>query len=205
MPRRLRRSAGCHVFHVLNRSIQGLRLFGTPADYRALLSVLLEVVERFRVRVFAYALMPNHWHLVLWVTDHEELSRSMHWLGTTHAQRWRAVKGSSGRGAVYQGRFKAIAVQCDSHFLRVCRYVERNPLRARLVARAEDWPWSSASPEAMAAGSPPLADWPVARPEPWLDELNQPEPAKELRELRLCVVKGAPFGFENDRGFGAES
>jgi putative transposase len=203
MPRRVRHPGECRFFHALNRAIQGLALFETSADYEMWLGLVREAAERFRVRLLAYALMPNHWHLVLWCADHEALSRFMHWLGTTHAQRWRASKRSRGLGAVYQGRFKSIAVQCDGHLLRVCRYVERNPLRARMVARAEDWPWSSASPKARAEGRPTLADWPFARPEPWLDVLNQPEPPKELQELRRCVATGMPFGFDDGRRFSA--
>jgi putative transposase len=124
----------------------------------------------------------------------ERLSGSMHWLGTTHAQRWRAARNLRGRGAVYQGRFKSVAVATDRHFLIVCRHVERNPLRARLVARAEDWPWSSASATAVGTGRPLLTAWPIDRPEPWLDMLNQSEPPKDLDALRRCVRRGVPFG-----------
>ena len=198
MPRRANCPRDCHVFHVLNRSIQGLVPFGTTADYEAFLSLLREVGERYPIRYFAYALMPNHWHLVLECPDIECLSGSMHWLGTTHAQRWRAAKNLRGRGAVYQGRFKSVAVATDRHFLVACRYAERNPLRARMVARAEDWPWSSASVTAVATCRPPLTPWPVERPEPWLDLLNQPERPRDLRAIRLCVKRGVPFGLPNE-------
>ncbi len=95
-----------------------------------------------RVAVFAYCLMPNHWHLVASPTAPGALSIFMHRLTTTHARLWHRARGSAGEGAVYQGRFSAIPIQCDRHFLIVCRYVERNALRASLVSRAEDWPWS---------------------------------------------------------------
>ncbi len=186
------------MFHVLNRGIQGLVPFETAADYEGFLSLLRDACARFSVRLFAYAVMPNHWHQMLGCPRIECLSGMMHWLGTTHAQRWRAARNLRGRGAVYQGRFKSIAVATDRHFLIACRYVERNPLRARLVARAEDWEWSSASPLARREGRPPLAEWPVARPEPWLDVLNQPEPPKDLRAIRLCVRRGVPFGLPSD-------
>lgn len=58
-------------------------------------------------------------------------------------QRWHAHHHTAGAGHVCQGRFKSLPVQSDGHFLRVARYVERNPLRANLVSRAEQWPWSS--------------------------------------------------------------
>jgi putative transposase len=198
MPRRNNCPPDCRVFHVLNRGIQGLVPFETSAECQAFLSLLREAGERYSVRLFAYTLMPNHWHLLLECSDGGRPSGFMHWLGTTHAQRWRAARNLRGRGAVYQGRFKSVAVATDRHFLIVCRYVERNPLRARLVARAEDWPWSSASPNAVADGRPPLAAWPIGRPEPWLDILNQPEPPSDLCEVRLCVRRGVPFGLPCD-------
>ena len=65
------------------------------------------------------------------------------WLTLTHTQRWHAHHHTTGTGHLYQGRFKSFPVQSDEHFLTVCRYVERNALRANLVKRAEDWLWNS--------------------------------------------------------------
>ena len=87
--------------------------------------------------------MPNHWHLVLWPRQDRDLSRFMGWLTLTHTQRWHAHRGTGGTGHVYQARFKSFPVQADEHFLTVCRYVERNALRAKLVKRAADWRWCS--------------------------------------------------------------
>src|SRR5580658_3294321 len=87
--------------------------------------------------------MPNHWHLVLKPHEDRELSLFVGWLTLTHTQRWHAHRRDAGSGHVYQGRFKSFPVQADRHFLTVARYVERNPLRANLVASAADWRWSS--------------------------------------------------------------
>jgi putative transposase len=87
-------------------------------------------------------------------------------------------------------------VQADEHFLTVCRYVERNPLRAGLVERVEDWRWSSLwrrrqkDRKAQAI----LSDWPVDRPGNWLARVNAAETAAELEQLRLSVGRGRPFG-----------
>jgi putative transposase len=182
------------VFHVFNRAIEGHVLFEQDGDYLLWLSVVRQAADRFGMRILAYAAMPNQWHLVLWPPNDTALSLFMHWLTTTHARRWRGARGSTGRGAIYQGRFKAVAVQQNAHFLRACRYVERNPLRARLVGRVEDWEWGSASPRARDEGRPPLAEWPVARPATWLDLLNLPEPRRELAEIRDVIRRGLPFG-----------
>jgi putative transposase len=181
------------VFHAFNRAIQGLVLFQGPADYDAFLRILKDVTDRIAVRLLAYVLMPTHWHFVLWPSEDGALSRFMHVLCSTHVQRWRLAKGSVGRGAVYQGRFKAVVVQT------VCRYVERNPVRARLVERAEAWPWSSASPSAYAAGRPSLSPWPLEKPEDWLQLLNLPEPPTALRDVRAAIRRGLPFGTDDWR------
>ena len=96
------------------------------------------------MRILAYCLMPNHWHFLLWPEWDDELSEFMHQMTTTHVRRWHKAHHSEGAGHVYQGPFKSFPVEDDDHLYTVCRYVERNPVRAGLVGRAEDWVWSSA-------------------------------------------------------------
>lgn len=195
VPRRPRTSTAGLVFHVLNRAAKRAVLFEDSGDYAAFEQVLEEAVGRERVAIFAYSLMPNHWHLLLSPQADGALSRFMHWLTTTHARRWQTAHDTDGQGAVYQGRFKAIPVANDHHFLWVCRYVERNPLRASLVPRAEDWPWSSLR---YAEGIRPkwLSTWPVTRPADWASHVNTPQTRAELENFRDAMRKGEPFGEE---------
>jgi len=125
------------------------------------------------MRIIAYCLMMNHWHLLLWPDDDRGLSRFLHWVTTTHACRHRWQTGTQGQGALYQSRFTAVAVQDLLHFLRVCRYIERNPVAANLVQRAEDWPWSSAAQRAGAPPNLPMDDGPLPLPIEWLAIVNQ--------------------------------
>ncbi len=192
MPKRPRCGAGL-VFHVINRGVRRSVLFDGPGDYAAFLRILSESADRVPTRLLAYALMPNHWHLVLWPHRDDELTRYVGWATLTHACRWQCVHGTRGTGPVYQGRFKAIPVENDHHFLTVCRYVERNPLRAGLVSRAEDWPWSSAATR-PAGTRPALEPWPVPRPPGWLDIINESEPADSLERVQRAVSLSAPFG-----------
>lgn len=194
MPRRPRVSTGQFVFHVLNRAVQGVTLFETAADNELFVDLFAEAARRVPIRILAFVIMPNHWHLVLWPLTDYSLSPFMKWLTGTHAMKWRATRGSQGRGAVYQGRFKAIAVQHDAHFLTLCRYVERNPVRARLVARAENWRWSSAAPANSSARWPVMSAWPVSKPEDWSDRLNVPESSRSLRGVREAIRAGRHFG-----------
>src|SRR5215831_2648062 len=143
MARRTRCSDAGYVYHVLNRAVGRAMLFAKSADYAAFEQVLRQAHQRSGMRLLAYAALPNHWHLVVWPAEDGALSTYAQWLTVTHVRRWHAHYHSEGTGPVYQGRFKSFPVQVDDHFLTVCRYVERNPLRANLVKRAEDWHWSN--------------------------------------------------------------
>jgi putative transposase len=158
------------VFHVLNRGNERRTIFESEGDYLAFLRVMCETVEAVPMRILAWCLMPNHWHLLLWPKEDGELGRFMQRLTTTHVRRWRLHRHSVGYGHLYQGTYKSFPVESDEHFYTVCRYVERNALRAKLVKRAEQWPWSSlghSSHPAAAGESPPPAAWPVPRSRLW--------------------------------------
>jgi putative transposase len=143
MGRALRAAVGGLIYQVLNRSNGRWPLFDKPGDYEAFERVLAEAQQEHPVALLAYCVLPNHWHLVLAPEADGDLSRFVGWLTLTHTQRWHAHRHTAGNGHLYQGRFKSFAIQADEHFLTVCRYVERNPLRAQLVSRAEHWRWSS--------------------------------------------------------------
>src|SRR5947207_1789792 len=143
MPRRPRVAPGGYVYHALNRAVARLPLFQNNGDYEAFERVVDEALARHPIRLLAYCLMPNHWHFVLWPEKDGELTAFLRWLTHTHTQRWHAHYHTAGTGHLYQGRFKSFPIEEDDHLLTVCRYVERNALRAGLVRRAEDWRWSS--------------------------------------------------------------
>jgi putative transposase len=186
------------VYHVLNRAAGRGQLFDQEPDYAAFERVLAEAVKRTPTRVICYCLMPSHWHMVLWPRADDELSEFMRWLTVTHTQRWHAHRRTAGTGPVYQGRFKSFPIQQDHHFLRVCRYVERNALRAALVRRAEEWRWCSLWRRRNEADGEsfllPAAAWPVDPPRDWTAVVNRPEDGEELQALRRCAQRGAPFG-----------
>ena len=193
MPRRPRHATAGLVFHVMNRAARRLPLFEGAEDYAAFLRVVREAQDRTPLRLLCYVLMPNHWHLVVWPSHDDDLPRFMGWLTGTHSRRWHLHRRCVGSGTIYQGRYKAIAVKDDHHFLVVCRYVERNPVKARLVASAADWPWSSAS--VLAGPSRPRLDaWPVRRPEHWRDYVDRGESPGEFEPLRRAIRSSAPFG-----------
>ena len=143
MPRHARQAPGGLVYHVLNRANGKLRLFKKPEDFEAFNRVLIEAHKRVPIRILDWCLMPNHWHLVLWPEKDGELTSFMRWLTLTHTQRWKHAHSAVGHGHLYQDRFKSFPIEQDTHLLNVLRYVERNPVRAKQVARAELWRWGS--------------------------------------------------------------
>jgi putative transposase len=193
MPRRLRCAQAGFVYHVLNRAAGRATLFRKDGDYAAFLDVLRQARHRKPIRLLAYCLMPTHWHLVLWPYHDDDLSSFMHWLTLTHSMRWHTHYHTAGTGPLYQGRFRSFPVQEDDHLLTVLRYVERNPLRANLVKRAQDWPWSSLHLRGT-AGRDLLDEGPVPLPANWKRHVNMPLTEVELEALRRSVSRGNPFG-----------
>ncbi|MFH1098382.1 MAG: transposase [Candidatus Uhrbacteria bacterium] len=191
--------AGGVVYHVLNRANDRRRIFQTAGDYIAFLDTFVEAQRLYPdILCFAFCVMPNHWHLVLRPEHEGELTDFLHWMTTTHAKRWRAFHRSEGHGHLYQGRFKSFPVQDDGHFLTVCRYVERNSLRAQLVERAELWRWSSVGyrTQGIHGLQSPIAlhEWPVRRPHDGLQWINRPLAPAEIETVRHAVQHGRPFG-----------
>lgn len=184
------------MYHVLNRANARQTIFDGDGDYLAFEQALAEAQERISMRILAWCLMPNHWHLVLWPYGDRELSDFMRLVTLRHTHRWHAYHGTAGSGHLYQGRFKSFVVQDDSHFLAVCRYVERNALRATLVERAEDWRWGSLWRERHRDlnRAPQIHEWPVARPHDWMELVNRAETPAELQSVRQCIERGTPFG-----------
>jgi putative transposase len=168
MARTRREVSGGHFYHVLNRGVRRSTLFATDEDYEEFQHLMARAAERVPMRLMAYTLMPNHWHLVLWPEHDGAISAYIKWLAGTHACNFNARHKHV--GAVYQRRFTSVPVRDDVHLLTVLRYVEANPVRAALVSRAEWWRWSSVTWPAI----PRLTPSPVRRPPQWLDLLADP-------------------------------
>ena len=194
MPRTARASQANYCYHVLNRGNACAQVFHKPADYASFVGLIDEACQRRPMRVLAYCLMPNHFHLVLWPLADGDLSTWMQWLMTSHVRRHHRHYHSSGH--VWQGRFKAFPIEEDDHLRVVLRYVERNPLRAGLVGRAEDWEWSSLPATDRPARPAWLDPGPAPRGEGWVEEVNRVADDGELARIRRSGDRGAPFGSE---------
>jgi putative transposase len=193
MPRTARAIEADCCYHVLNRGNKKARIFHTAEDYAQFQLLISRAQERHELPILAACLMPNHIHLVVQPRGASDLAKWMHWVFTTHV-RWHHAKYES-TGRLWQGRFKAFAIQSDHHLLTVMRYVERNALRANLVERAEDWQWGSLAWR-RSRGGLELAQPPAPLPSYWRQLVNEPQSAAEIAELRTCVNRQRPFGAE---------
>lgn len=140
MPRPHRFDEPHGFYHVTQRGMDGLVLFGSDDDRMSFLSLVSRVAAREKWRCFAYCLMTTHYHLVLQIGD-ERMARGMQWLSGTYARRFNERRAR--HGFVFGGRYRLTAINDEEHLWEACRYVELNPVRAGLCAREEDWLWSS--------------------------------------------------------------
>ena len=194
MARPHRSTPAGYCYHVLNRGNARQRVFHKDADYAAFLGLFDEAQERCPMRVLAYCLMPNHFHLVLWPREDGDVSRWMQWIQTTHVRRYHQHYRTCGH--VWQGRFKAFPIQEDEHLLSVLRYVERNPLRAGLTAEVDGWVWCSLVLRRKRQKPAWYAEGPVPRGRNWRAHVAAPQTEAELIAVRRCIERSAPFGAE---------
>jgi putative transposase len=183
MPRAPRGWTEDVVFHVVNRGNDRRALFDGPDDYDAFVGLMFRARVRVDMRVLAYCLMPNHWHLVLWPREQLDLGRFVGWISQVHAQRRRVRAGTIGHGHMYQDRYRSFRVDGDDHFLTVCRYVERNALAAKRVARAEDWRWSSLRLRLDGDADGLLSPWRTEMPADWTSLVNSERDAPRLEDV----------------------
>jgi putative transposase len=184
--------------HVVQRGNDRRRCFFEDVDFRFYLRALSEAAVRYRVLVHAYVLMTNHVHLLLTPLVAGGVSRVMQSLGSRYVKRVNARLGRA--GTLWESRYKACLVEHDAYVLAVCRYIDLNPLRAAMVARPEDYAWSSY------AGLAELRPDRIITPHSALEQLGNPRGTRyvdwcahgsnseELERLREATARGTPFG-----------
>jgi putative transposase len=190
MPRIARQLQQGYCYHVLNRGNAKATLYWDDFDYLAFIKILAGMRAGYALRLLAYCVMPNHFHLVLQGDESGSMSDAMQWAQTSYAARFRAKYKSTGH--VFQGRFKSFPIQQNGHLLTVMRYVERNPVRANLVDTALDWRWSSCRWRGRLNAM--VDESPVPLGHDWAAYVDAPQTSVELAALRRSISRGAPFG-----------
>jgi putative transposase len=201
MPRLLRAIDDGLVYHVINRGNNRQNVFHKPADFEAFLAALAELKERKPFELYGYCLLHHHFHLLLRPTGDSTISRIMQSLLISHTHRYHSQYCSGGH--VWRGRFKRPVVQNDGHRLRVLRYIEAHPLRAGLVKRADDYPWSSYPAHGRGKSNELLDSLSVydqlsplakVRQRKWSRWVHQHREEATLQATRRCCATGLPYG-----------
>lgn len=170
MPR-TRNTAATGFYHVSNRSADLAPLFERPEDYRAFLEILRQGLDRYRSPLISYCVLENHWHLLIGPVGKSRLSRTMHWVTTTHERSLRQ-RGARKAGPVYEPHFISTPLHDLSALVPMSRYVERNAKSAGLVELAEDWPWSSLCQRVRGPRLIPITSAAFLASRSWLDYVN---------------------------------
>ena len=192
MPRVKRGLSDGLIYHVLNRGNGKEEIFHKEKDFWAFIELIKQAKKRHPIDIFAYCLMPNHFHLVVRPFQANYLSKWMQWLMTSHVRRYHRHYKTTGH--IWQGRFKSFIIQKDEHLLTVLRYVERNPVRARLVFSARDWRWSSHRERISKELEKVIDNIPISLPYEWNKYVDEPLTEIELEKLRQSLIRQSPFG-----------
>jgi REP element-mobilizing transposase RayT len=145
-------------YHILSRGNERRNIFSDNDDRVSFLETLGKMSDRFEVEVYAYVLMDNHYHLLL-KTNKPNISKSMQWFGTTYTRQYNIKHKRNGH--LFQGRFKNFLIENDEYLMLLSCYIHRNPLRAGIVKRLADYPWSSYPIYAYGKKSP---EWLLTKP-----------------------------------------
>ena len=189
--------------HIIQRGNNRQATFFAEEDYRSYLDWLLDAVKKYDCRIYAYVLMTNHVHLLASAQRPYDLSRMMQHLGRRFVRYVNHVYRRS--GTLWEGRFKASLVDTETYFLRCCRYIECNPLRAQMVVHPGDYRWSSyrfhahGAPDKLLSTHEQyerLGGTPEERQRAYQELFRVELDAKDLGEIRDTVSRGWPLGGE---------
>lgn len=201
MPRRTRFDLADVPQHIIQRGNSRNTTFFTEDDYRFYADRLHDAARKYDCSIYAYVLMPNHVHLLASARRSYGLSLMMQYVGRYFVRHINRLYRRS--GTLWEGRFRASPVDADTYFLRCCRYIECNPVRAGIVRAPENYPWSSYPCHAY--GAPDqlvttheqydrLGRTPERRQQAYLELFRSELGVDDLAEIRNTVNGGWPLG-----------
>lgn len=189
--------------HVIQTGNNDQLIFHATEDYQSFLDWLRAAAKQYKVAIHAYALMPNHLHLLVTPADADGLGQMMQWLGRYYVPYFNQKYQRS--GTLWNGRYKTSLIDAEQYFMDCCRYIEFNPVRNGMVARAQDYPWSSYGHHAGLRADKLIIDhakfWelgntPFEREAAYLALSEPPLSAAEVAHISQALLKGWPLGSE---------
>ena len=185
MPRISRGLADGEIYHVINRGNKRAEVFHEREDYERFITLLQEAKKICDVKIYAFVLMPNHFHLVVEPNKAEDLSKFMQWLLTSYVRFYNKTYKTSGH--LWQGRYKSFIVQKDNYLLTLLNYVEQNPQRANL----KEWEFVSSEYK----DSILMDQLPIDIPDEWDDFVGM----LEKERIEKSIERQSPYGEDNWR------
>jgi putative transposase len=201
MARLPRLAVAGHVHHVLQRGNNRQSVFVDAEDYQRMLTLLGECATQEKVALHAYVLMPNHFHLLATPSTAQGLSKMMQAVGRRYVQYFN--KRHQRSGTLWEGRYRATLLQPERHLLNNMVFIDLNPVRAGLAARAVDYRWSShghyVGHHVDKLLSPHARNWqlgntPFEREARYAELVNHGLTSRQQAELVEAVIKGWPLG-----------
>ncbi len=187
MPRIPRGLAGGEVYHIINRGNRKNEVFHEARDCEIFTTLMQRAKKMTAIKLYAYALMPNHFHFIIKPTKTEDLSKYMQWLLTSYVRYYNKTYQTSGH--LWQGRYKSFIVQKDYYLLNLYKYVIQNPKRAKL----KNWSYVSEHHQ----DNELIDSLPIDLPENWLDDKNQKISNVQKKEIESSIKRQSPYGEEN--------
>jgi len=201
MARQARLALAGYPHHLMLRGNNRGRIFEDDADHRRYRELLRDASRAYNIAIHAYALMPNHVHLLVTPRQGERLSRFMQALGRNYVGWFNQRHGRT--GTLWEGRFRSSVVEAEAWLLACIRYIELNPVRAQLAASAAEYPWSSAGHHLGRGADALVTDhalyWalgntPFEREARYRAFLEEATGAADLVRLNASLTKGRPLG-----------
>ncbi len=193
MPRTARILVDQGYYHIVTRGIERRKLFHCPQDFKAFRGIIRENLKNFKIDILNYCFMSNHIHLLIQVQISSDLAKFMKSILQVYANRFRRKYKSV--GYVYQNRYKSKLIDSGAYLLECSRYIERNPLRAKLVTDLSNYPWSSFSYYAMGK-----EDDIITLANPMYLELGESTPARQ-EAYKKYICQERPYDLIVDKAF----
>ncbi len=194
MPRVSRIVVEDHPHHITQRGNYKQIIFAGEKDYKFYLERLNEYTNKYKLSILAYCLMPNHVHFVAIPVEKDSLAKTFNACHMRYAHYFNKIKHLIGH--LWQGRFYSCVLD-EKHLYSAIRYVENNPVRAKLVNKAWEWKWSSARDHVLKEGKSILAladAGKLIEITDWKAYLTQEEDKEEIKEIRAKTLTGRPLG-----------
>ena len=184
MPRKVRELMDLGIYHVVGRGNNRQKLYRDSVDYEQKLKFLLRARKKWSFDLYHYCLMPNHFHFLVRIQQARDLPNLMRETLLAYTRYYKRKYGFIGH--LFQGRFKSPRIPEESYYLQCGRYIERNPVKARIVTEAWQYPYSSA--RFYATG----ADDPLITPNLYYEEMGVKD--TECQEAyRRFLLKEEPY------------